>query len=149
MIYAGIGNRKLPPHAAAAITTLAQRLRNAGFVLRSGGAPGADTAFFEGAGDGMVYRPQQATAKATYLAMCHHPAPGACNEHARRLHGRNAMIIMGPNLDEPVDFVLCYAVNEERGGTALGLRIARAHKIPTYNMARWPTEVLRWISKSS
>lgn len=48
--YAGIGSRETPPAILETMRAAARRLRDLGFVLRSGGAAGADTAFAEGAG---------------------------------------------------------------------------------------------------
>lgn len=40
------------------------------------------------------------------------------------------------NLDSPVDFVVCWTKNGElKGGTALGMRIAKHYNIPIYNLA--------------
>ena len=48
--YAGIGSRKTPPHVLAAMTQIAEALAERGYILRSGGAGGADSAFEKGAG---------------------------------------------------------------------------------------------------
>jgi hypothetical protein len=48
--YAGIGSRQTPDHVLAAITAVAKVLAERGYILRSGGAEGADTAFEKGAG---------------------------------------------------------------------------------------------------
>ena len=42
MIYTGIGSRKTPPGILAQMSELAAFLARSGWVLRSGGAPGAD-----------------------------------------------------------------------------------------------------------
>jgi hypothetical protein len=142
--YAGIGNRKLPPGAGPAITELARRLSTT-HILRTGGAEGADQCFMAGSRTPVVYRAHTATPEAIDLAMAHHPAPHACNDYARRLLGRNAMIVLGSDLDAPVRFVLCWCADEERGGTALAIRIARAHGVAVYNMARWPRGVTEGV----
>jgi hypothetical protein len=51
LFYAGIGSRQTPPDILAQMTRYAKRLQELGWVLRSGGAHGADTAFEHGAGD--------------------------------------------------------------------------------------------------
>ena len=43
--YAGIGSRSTPPEVQLMMTQLAKALSYEGWVLRSGGACGADTAF--------------------------------------------------------------------------------------------------------
>jgi hypothetical protein len=125
---------------------LACALRLGGYWLRSGGAEGADSAFELGAsfmkpgtgrhGRARIFRADDATPMAIEMARRHHPCWGLCDTYARRLHGRNAMIILGPELNEPVKFVLCWTPDEEKGGTALGIRIARARGIPVVNFAR-------------
>lgn len=47
--YAGVGARKTPQYILAFMTTVAKALTERGWVLRSGGADGADSAFEEGA----------------------------------------------------------------------------------------------------
>jgi len=49
--YAGIGSRETPPDVCDLMTRLAGALEKAGYVLRSGGAAGADTAFQMGVKD--------------------------------------------------------------------------------------------------
>jgi predicted Rossmann fold nucleotide-binding protein DprA/Smf involved in DNA uptake len=45
MIYAGIGSRETPKEVLKSMTNYAKELSATGWVLRSGGADGADTAF--------------------------------------------------------------------------------------------------------
>jgi hypothetical protein len=46
------------------------------------------------------------------------------------------MIILGHDLDTPVEFVICWTYKGNlKGGTALGMKIAAAHGIPIYNLA--------------
>ena len=47
--YAGIGTRVTPPAVLERMTNIGMLLAMQGFVLRSGGARGADRAFEEGA----------------------------------------------------------------------------------------------------
>src|SRR6476661_4207298 len=51
MQYAGIGSRETPQEILNLIEVIASNLGSRGWTLRTGGAPGADTAFFEGASD--------------------------------------------------------------------------------------------------
>jgi predicted Rossmann fold nucleotide-binding protein DprA/Smf involved in DNA uptake len=46
--YAGIGSRSTPPETLPLIESIAARLAEKGWVLRSGGADGADSAFEKG-----------------------------------------------------------------------------------------------------
>ena len=138
--YAGIGNRVLPEETRFELRMIAYSMSRLGWSLRTGGAEGADRAFMDGHGAARVevFGPEDATDAAMAMAATYHPAWWACDDHARRLLGRNAQIILGRNLDDPVAAVLAYAADKTRGGTALGMRIARAHGIPAVNLAaRW------------
>jgi predicted Rossmann fold nucleotide-binding protein DprA/Smf involved in DNA uptake len=48
MIYAGIGSRETPPDVQKLIFDIADKLAKKGYVLRSGGADGADLTFEAG-----------------------------------------------------------------------------------------------------
>lgn len=128
--YAGIGSRNAPQEFQDIATELAKELAEVGFTLRSGGANGMDQAFEDGADLKEILKPADATKKAIDYASNFHPAWYNCNNYVRKLHGRNAQIILGKNLDSPVLFVLYWSFNDKKGGTALGLSIARANNIP-------------------
>lgn len=136
MLYAGIGSRDTPDNIQEIMIELAKSLANKGYILRSGGAKGADRAFEVGAGSAKeIFRPKQATAKAIELASQFHPAWHNCNKYVRSLHGRNAQIILGKELVTPVEFVLCWTKNgKDIGGTGLGIRLAIGHNIPVKNL---------------
>lgn len=136
--YAGIGSRQTPPDICALMTGLARRLAAAGYVLRSGGARGADQAFEAGAGTAKeIYLPHHATDAALALAARFHPVWDRCGPTARQLHARNGMIILGADLASPVALVLCWTSDgRASGGTGQGLRIAADHGVPVYNLFR-------------
>jgi predicted Rossmann fold nucleotide-binding protein DprA/Smf involved in DNA uptake len=48
IFYAGVGSEDTPQDVLDNMTALAAELEKEGYVLRSGGAPGADTAFSNG-----------------------------------------------------------------------------------------------------
>ncbi len=139
--YAGIGNRyDVPDEIMQLIYDVAGFLKLERFGLRSGGAEGCDQQFEEGSNvyDGpsnAIYRPRHATHEAIKLASQFHPAWDACTDFVKKLHGRNAQIILGRELNKPARFVICYTRDEQKGGTALGLKIARANHIQVYNLA--------------
>lgn len=139
--YAGIGSRTTPEDILAKMSGIAIALdarAGSDFTLRSGGAKGADTAFAKGAKRSIILRPHHATEAAIEMASKYHPAWHNCNDYVRKLHGRNAQIILGENLDSPVLFVLCWTPKgNEVGGTALGIRIAKdkVNNIPVFNLA--------------
>lgn len=140
-VYAGIGSRQTPKLILDFIRLFAMRIGDVGWQLRSGGAIGADTAFEQGArqsrmGDSpKIYRPEDATPEAIQLASTFHPNWEACDDYARKLHGRNAMIILGDKLIDPADKVVGWTRGGRvEGGTGLGLRIALAFKVPIVNL---------------
>src|ERR1700740_2981313 len=133
--YAGIGSRKTPEATLRDMTHIAQILADAGYVLRSGHADGADQAFEAGAGPAQIflpwdrfnYEPHEMARKGGHLvpviteeheriAREHHPNWGACSNGTRLLHMRNVCQILGETLDTPVDFVVCWTPNGSGAG---------------------------------
>ena len=116
------------------MTRIARILDGKGYTLRSGGAEGADTAFANGASKKEIFRPKDATPEAIKIAMEIHPAPQHCNDYVRKLHGRNVQIVLGRDLDKPVEFVICWTKNPKVGGTSLGIRLADKENISVFNL---------------
>ena len=155
LTYAGIGSRETPPAVLNDMKTISQWLDRQGWHLHSGGAGGADTAFAQGArpeGRDIFlpwasYNHHQSDPRAHTLSPDQqksalniaaelHPAWHKCGNTTRQLHARNVAILLGPNLDTPVNAVICWTRGGElRGGTAMGIRIAQAHNIPVLNLA--------------
>lgn len=138
MLYAGIGSRNTPNHILDNMRDISKFLYNKLYCLRSGGARGADQAFESGAGlSKEIFYAKDATKEAIEVAARYHPNWGACIPYVRALHGRNAMIILGKNLNNPVKFVICYCPvvnNEYLGGTGLGVKIALQNNIRVINL---------------
>ena len=144
--YTGVGSRNTPPHILAIMTNLATKLSTNNYVLRSGGAKGADSAFEKGALWYEIYYANDATEKSIALAGQYHPKWNACKDWARKLHGRNAFQVLGDDLNTPSSFVICWTKDgaishAERalttGGTGTAISIASAHGIPVYNLFRY------------
>lgn len=134
-IYAGIGARITPREITDKMFKIACELADLGWTLRSGGAAGADSAFENGSSEAEIFRANDCTDAAMEFASRYHPAWAKCSPYARKLHGRNAMIILGENLDNPVRFVLCWTESgRDEGGTGLAMRIAWSHNIPVFNL---------------
>lgn len=152
VIYAGIGSRDTPPDVLKIMENFGYRSVDNNRRLRSGGARGADQAFERGHDRAVLERQQSralrglpeleplcmkeiflardATPEAIELSSRYHPNWRACNRYAKMLHGRNAMIILGANLDDPVDFVYCWTKDKgPSGGTGQAIRIALDHGI--------------------
>ena len=163
--YAGIGSRRAPSDILGLITRIARRLREDGKILRTGHAIGCDQAFEHGAGDrAQVFLPWKDYESdveikgQTYPIPCvaalqlvekFHPRPDRLSMAVTRLHARNCHILLGPALDDPVSRVICFTLDELRGGTSFGLRIAREYDIPVYNLADQGTFSSYWYGIAS
>lgn len=134
--YAGIGSRETPADVFNKMKVIAYLLDTKGYTLRSGGAKGADLAFEEGAGcHKEIFRAGDATPEAIKMAAEFHPAWERCNDYARRLHGRNMMIVLGADLQTPVEFIICWTKDgKASGGTGQALRLAEKKGIRVYNL---------------
>ena len=134
--FAGIGSRTTPKEVLEFMERFARVLNNQGYILRSGGADGADKAFERGAGNKKeIFRPHDATPEAMEIASKVHPAWHNCKDYVRKLHGRNAQIIFGRALDKPVEFVVAWTPGGKKvGGTAVGINLAENHRIKVYNL---------------
>ncbi|MGW8180035.1 MAG: hypothetical protein ACWGQW_14930 [bacterium] len=143
--YTGVGSRQTPKYVMDVMTRLARKLDQLGFVLRSGGAAGADLAFEKGATTKEIYTARDCTLEAMAIAEEFHPAWHRCGLFARKLHGRNAFQVLGKSLNSPSRFVVCYTkdgvVSHDRrtiktGGTGTAISIADAWQIPVFNLGR-------------
>lgn len=136
--YAGIGSRKSPENILPVMINLAKAMDREKYILRSGGAKGersADMAFASGTLHREIFRPIDATPEAIEVAMSLHPAPHNCSDYTKKLHGRNVQIMLGRHLDKYVKFMVCWTDNENRGGTSMGIRIAKKFGIDYFNLA--------------
>jgi hypothetical protein len=78
----------------------------------------------------------------------YHPAWHKCSYDVQRLHARNSLIMLGWQLNEPVDFVICWTKDgKASGGTGQALRIAEAYNIPIFNMHDpvYCDRLLKWL----
>lgn len=150
--YAGIGSRETPREILGLMTSIAHH-RSPNWILHSGGARGADTAFALGASRKVIFRPEDTSPDhwSYILASRHHPNWRACSPYARLLHARNSLILLGsiyigpvpwnplPNLSYyplAVTDIICWTPNAQPvGGTGQALRIALTFQIPIYNLA--------------
>ncbi|KKK69698.1 hypothetical protein LCGC14_2931450, partial [marine sediment metagenome] len=141
--YAGIGSRETPHDRRAIMLRIAYALRDGGWLLRSGGAVGADTAFARGAHpfgvsisvDKAPFHHLGLPQRAFEIAEDHHPAWHKCSGVARALLARNVVILLGIALDDPVTFVVYWhPENATRGGTLHAIRVAADNAIPAYNV---------------
>lgn len=139
-IYAGIGARATPNYICKILEDLGCVLAKKQAVLRSGGASGADVAFERGCnranGTKEIFRPDNDIPTAAYdLAEKYHPAWENCSWFAKKAHARNCQIVLGKNLDKPVNAIICYTTDGAVvGGTGQALRLGLAYKIKIINL---------------
>jgi len=142
--YTGVGSRKTPTHVLELMTRIAEKCYRLGYILRSGGADGADLAFEAGAGfQKEIYLAAHCTPEAEMLASKYHPAWNRCSVFARKLHGRNAFQVLGKGLDTPSMCLVCWTPDGceshaersiETGGTGTAISIANAYNVPIFNL---------------
>ena len=152
--YTGIGSRETPSSILDEMTHIAKILNQKDYILRSGGAMGADTAFKNGAGiKCKIYVPWNNYNNLEYkypipneafiIAVKLHPVWVKLTDGAKKLMARNTMQILGENLDDKSYFVICWTkdgakefkeVTSRTGGTGLAIKLARENNIPVYNL---------------
>lgn len=159
-IYAGIGSRNTPVNVLRLMEEFGAEAAKCGHTLRSGGAHGADNAFTKGAlsVDPALVRlyvpwqgynnnttdkhsyvhPGEVSSEALDLAATFHPAWGRCQQAARKLHARNACIMLSASLEDPVDLVVCWTDEAQgRGITGQALRVAKEHDVEILDLGRF------------
>lgn len=156
--YAGIGSRDTPEDVQELMTRMARCLEDMGYVLRSGGAVGADKAFQRGVsnpqnmeiwlpwssfqglrtGDPGVFDFQCAPGYEIAMAMVSKfaiPYMEPTKTATRTLAARNGMQILGGNMNHPSSFVYAWTPGGMGGGgTGQALRMARSLGIPVRDL---------------
>lgn len=151
--YAGIGSRETEEWKKYCMINIGKWLATKGYELYSGHAQGPDSWFEEGCdmanGNKSIYIPwkgfngsnsglYEITEKAMKLAEKYHPAWSKCSEPAKKLMARNCYQVLGLELNNPVDFVVCNTKQGKLlGGTAQALRIAMDYNIPIFNFGNY------------
>lgn len=139
MSYAGFGSREPDDEGLRDIQRISSRLAVAGMVIRSAHAKGCDRAFesqHEPERRDIITKKTPIVGQAYTIAAAHHGAWAECDERTRDIHARNVMIFLGPSLGRPVLFGVLWspARIEDRGGSALGMRVCRTYGIPSFNI---------------
>lgn len=145
MIYAGVGARLTPYGVLNKMRLIAEQKAREGWILRSGGALGADTAFYLGAkaceDSYEIFTANSIIPKwAMEIAEKHHPAWHILNSYAKKLMARNVMILCGntseaPKQSEIVDEMICWTPGGIiTGGTGHTMRVANSFNIPIRNL---------------
>ena len=156
--YTGIGSRETPPKVIETMRSLASEFSRMGFVLRSGAAEGADSAFEAGcnivSGKKEIWVPwvgfqgnktgKLPTGIHFELASKIHPAWEYLSRGVKALHARNTGQVLGVDLATASSFVLCYTkdkaetaeqVSKRTGGTGTAIKLASLRNIPVFNLA--------------
>ena len=156
--YAGVGARITPPIVLDYMRRMATRLEELGFILRTGGAIGAEGAFAGG-----VLRPEMRQVylpwarfnnhnselyhhdkRAIDIAADYHPAWDRLKPGSRLLMACNSTQVLGSYLDDPVMFVVTwtpdgaedYNTSHKTGEAGQVIRLAHAKGIPVFNLQR-------------
>jgi hypothetical protein len=163
--YTGIGSRITPIHIIDKMKNWAMMLATNEYVLRSGGADGADTAFEQGClqsknSQKEIFLPWKGFNKnssphydipkeAFILAEKFHPGWSRLSDGAKRLMARNIQQVCGKNLDSPSAFVICYTSDgceshktrtRKTGGTGQAISLAWTLDIPVFNLQQADAE---------
>lgn len=155
--YAGIGSRETPIHVLRKMSSLAKVFAKLGFILRSGKAIGADSAFEHGCiianGKHELFtkRDSDGDWKAFELAESLHGKWDYLSPSSQSLHARNTYQILGKDHSSPVSFVVCWTpygaetLHELRqrhnGGTATAIKLACLNNIPIFNLQKDDAEI--------
>jgi hypothetical protein len=159
-VYTGIGSRRTPKVILDFIFLIAQELGKQGYILRSGGANGADTFFERGCdsinGQKEIYLPEKGfngngselyiiPNKAYRIAKEYHPYYYKMKQYTKNLMARNIQQVLGQILKDPTDFILCWTPDgagahdkppsSRTGGTGQAIRVALDYNIPVHNLA--------------
>ena len=156
--FAGIGSRETPQLALDQMYHFAELAAARKWVLRSGGAPGADLMFEMGCDaangpkeifipwrgfNGSKSRLYPPSAEASRLAAEIHPAYERLRHGPKALLSRNMHQILGGSLDIPVQCVVCWTTDgcqtfetygRKTGGTGSAIALASINNIPVFNL---------------
>jgi len=145
--FTGIGSRETPKSLINDISLINDFLFKNNYILRSGGAGGADT-FFEDNWKGKkeIFLPwkgfnnnnselYQISSESMVLAEKFHPAWSKLSLPVKKLMSRNICQILGQNLNTPTNFVVCWTKDgKDTGGTGQAIRLAQSLNIPIFNL---------------
>jgi hypothetical protein len=154
--YTGIGNRDTPQFYLDVMTKVAALLEQKQYILRSGGADGADSAFYQGVRNKLnceIYLPWKGFNDLDYQYhipneayrilenVC--PYMDKLTPFLLKLYGRNVLQILGNDLSHPSKFVICYTRDgyigrgttcTRTGGTKIAIDLACLYNVPVFNL---------------
>lgn len=146
--YAGIGSRETPIDIQKEMGEIAKALAKLEYILRSGGAEGADSSFDLKTNPARIYLPWNGfnglyADNIRYIippinleyVNTYHDDGESLSEAAKKLMSRNTYQVLGDDLATPVEFVVCWTLfGKPKGGTKQAMRIAKDLHIPIYNL---------------
>ena len=147
MYYAGIGRRTIPDDIQVSFEKFGRWAQDQGLTLRSGGAEGAYLAFekYVIPANKQIFLPWRGfnghtsklftpSKEAHTMAARFHPNWKEKSVGSQKLLARNVHQLLGPKLNSPVEFVVCWTENgNDTGGTGQGIKMAETLNIPVYN----------------
>lgn len=148
MHYSGIGSRQTPENILKRMENLAVELAKKGYILRSGGAEGADSAFERGCdkaeGEKEIFLPwKKFNNNSSPLYTPHkeafeiikelHPIYNQLSQGVKKLHARNVHQILGKDLTSPSKFVIYWS--KGKGGTIMAIKVAEIYNVPVFNLS--------------
>jgi hypothetical protein len=151
--YCGFGDAAAPAHVLERMQLIAGRLRLRGWTLRTGAAPGCESAFAAGAGHHKeVVAPElldarhgptgyRAPNKAWELAEAAYPRWWSMSLEERATAARHVHMLLGFNLDRPVNAIIHWSADDrgDRPGrmanSDLRVKLAAERFIPIINLA--------------
>lgn len=147
--YTGIGSRKTPDSICLLMTKIASLMSKKGFILRSGGANGADSAFELGSLKSDIFLPWKEFngSNSKYYCPTSHAYDilesvldpkhyRALNYTTRHLHARNVHQVLGIDCTTPSEALICWTEGgKEVGGTATAMKVAKRYNVKIYNLA--------------
>ena len=167
--YAGVGSRSTPVEILQWMESIGRAMAEAGMVLRSGAAAGADSAFERGCdsvgGDKRIYLPRAGFkgrradgtkvlvgggAWAQAVGRKHHPAWDRLGGYVKLLMARNTHQVLGDEgAREPSLAVIGWTPGGNGGGgTGQAYRVARAYGVPVVDLAgggRFDAHTPAWV----
>lgn len=130
MFFTGIGSRETPKWIGLILSKFTNYMTSRGYILRSGGAPGADTFCESGVTNTLIkdsndfkeiYIPWKGfngsdsnlytiedSDEVIAIAEDNHPAYKYLKPQVKKLMNRNVYQVLGKDLNTPSEFVICY-----------------------------------------